>query len=186
VTLADFLRDTILRLDVAGIPCMITGSLASSFYGEPRATRDIDVVIDPTRPKLSRLVGGLEADGVYVDRSAAFEALRARTQFNAVSGAEKVDFIVRKERPFSRAEFDRRRRVELLGTRCFVPSVEDLIIAKLEWAAEAGSDLQLRDVTGMLDVGGADVDRAYIERWVSELGLADVWRRVTEVESRPR
>ena len=186
MTLRDLLGDTITRVDAAGISYMVTGSLASSFYGEPRATRDIDMVIDPTRRGLGHLVDGLEADEIYVDRHAAFEALRDRTQFNAVAGADKVDLIIRRDRPFSKAEFNRRCPAELLGTRGFIPTVEDLIIAKLEWATVSGSDLQLRDVVGMIDVADGDLDRTYIERWVGELGLSDAWRRVAGENSRAR
>lgn len=178
MTLRELLGDTIARLEAAAIPYMVTGSLASSYYGEPRATRDIDIVIDPDRPALGCLVDGLLAGDVYVDPDAAYTALRDRTQFNAVSGADKVDFIIRKDRPFSMAEFERRRPAELLGTHGFIPTVEDLIIAKLEWAAEAGSDVQLRDVRGMLDVAGGTVDLAHLERWVATLGLTETWQRL--------
>jgi hypothetical protein len=182
VKLADLLADAIDRLDRAGIPYMLRGSLASTYHGEPRATRDLDLVIDPRPRALERLVDGLEADGFYVDREAARTALRDRTQFNAIGdAAAKIDFIIRKDRPFSVEEFRRRRRVELLGTSGFIVSVEDLIVAKLEWAAATGSERQLRDVAGMLAVAGDAIDAAYLNRWIAALGLTDTW---TDVVSR--
>lgn len=158
---------------------MVTGSLASTFHGEPRATRDIDIVIDPTPEALDRLLQGLETDGFYVDAPAAREALRSRSSFNAIGNATtKVDFIVRRDRPFSRSEFERRRPADLLGTPGYVASVEDMIVAKLEWAAASRSDRQIRDVVGMLAVAGDGVDRSYVELWVRELRLDDAWARV--------
>jgi len=158
---------------------MVTGSLASSYHGEPRATRDLDIVIDPDGDSIDRLVRGLGAAGFYVDRDAAFEALRERTQFNAIGDdAEKIDFIIRKDRPFSIEEFERRRPADLLGTPGFITSIEDTIVAKLEWASTTASERQLRDVVGMLAVAGAAIDLAYVERWVAALGLQDGWSSV--------
>lgn len=181
MTLAELLADVIHRLERAQIPYMVTGSVASTYHGEPRATRDLDIVIDPQIEALAPLVESLVADGYYVDRDAAFAALRERTQFNAIgAGATKVDFIVRKDRPFSREEFERRRPADLLGTPAFIASVEDMIIAKLEWSIPFDSDRQLRDVASMLAVSGDAIDRGYIEGWVRALGLDDAWRRVTD------
>ena len=181
MTLAELLADVIHRLEVAEIPYMVTGSVASTYYGEPRATRDLDIVIDPLTETLARFVESLVADGYYVDRDAASDALRERTQFNAIgAGATKVDFIIRKDRPFSREEFDRRRPADLLGTAAFVASVEDMIIAKLEWSLPFDSERQLRDVAAMLAVSGDTIDRGYIDGWVRALRLQDAWRRVMD------
>jgi hypothetical protein len=172
VTFAELLADVIDRLARAGIPYMITGSIASTFHGEPRATRDVDIVIDPTPSALDRLVDDLRTAGYYVDRDAAEEALRDRTQFNVIGdAAAKVDFIIRRERPFSIAEFGRRREVELLGSVGFVASVEDVILAKLEWAAATDSERQVRDVAGMVAVSGDALDADYLAAWAERLGL---------------
>lgn len=173
------IADAIGILERSGVPYMVTGSFASSYHGEPRATRDLDIVIDPEPASLGRLVTGLEAAGFYVDGDVAINALRERSQFNAIGhDATKVDFIIRRDRPFSVEEFRRRRSADLLGTPGFIASIEDTIIAKLEWAATTESERQLRDVAGMLEVGGDAIDRGYVERWVEALGLADAWRDV--------
>jgi hypothetical protein len=177
VSLAAFLVGTIARLERARVPYMITGSVASSFHGEPRATRDLDIVIDPNPAGIDRLVGELEADGLYVDPEAARQALDDRTQFNAIEAATgwKVDFLIRRDRPFSREEFGRRTRANLLGTAAWIASAEDLVVAKLEWAISSGSDQQLGDVAAMLAIGGESLDLAYVERWVADLGLRAAW-----------
>ncbi len=173
MNLATLLVGTIGNLERAGVPYMITGSVASSYHGEPRATRDLDIVIDPDPGGVGRLVEALEADGLYVDADAALRALDERTQFNAIDATTgwKVDFLVRKERPFSVEELGRRTRANLLGTPAWIASPEDTIIAKLEWALAGGSDRQLDDVASMLAVGGDTLDLEYIDRWVAELGL---------------
>ncbi len=71
-------------LNEASIPHMVVGSLASSFHGEPRQTRDIDIVIDPTPDALHRFMQLLPPDDFYADADAATEALERRTSFNVV------------------------------------------------------------------------------------------------------
>ena len=177
MSLAEVLGATVARLERSGVPYMITGSIASSYHGEPRATRDLDVVIDPDPGALDRLVAQLSADDWYVDADVARRALAERTQFIAIDATTgwKVDFLVRKDRPFSLEEFGRRVRAQLLGTQAWIASPEDTIVAKLEWAAVSGSDRQMEDVAAMLDIGSELLDVAYIERWVAELGLAQAW-----------
>ena len=172
MSFASLVGDIVARLDRAGIPYMLTGSLVSAYYGEPRATRDVDVVIDPDPASLERLLLDLKAGDFYVDPDVARQALAERGQFNAVSPiATKVDFIVRKDHPFSVAEFERRTRAELLGVPVMVTSPEDLVIAKLRWAAETDSERQLRDVSAVLRILGPTLDRAYLTRWITSLGL---------------
>jgi hypothetical protein len=168
------------RLAAAGIPYMVTGSVASSFHGEPRATRDIDIVIEASPEALDSFVQGLAPDQFYVDLDAARSALADRSQFNVIETASgwKVDLMIRKERPFSIEEFARRRAAELLGTPTFVATAEDLVIAKLEWAKAAGSERQLRDVAAILAVSGDAMDYPYMEGWVAALGLREGWSQV--------
>ena len=68
--------------------------------------------------------------------------------------------------------------IPLLGVRVFIASPEDTVVAKLEWSrSSGGSERQRRDVAGILATTGADLDRAYVERWVGELELQDEWEQ---------
>jgi hypothetical protein len=161
---------------------MVVGSLASSFHGEPRMTRDIDIVIDPDPATLQRLIEGLHGMDLYVDPDAALDALERRTSFNAIEAGTgwKVDFLVRKDRPFSRTELARRIRTRLLNTDTHDATAEDTIVAKLEWAMRGESERQLRDVVSMLAVNGDALDYAYIAHWVQALNLSTSWERALE------
>lgn len=156
---------------LADIPHMPAGSFASTHHGDPRTTNAIDLVIDPSREALERF---------YVSAEAALEALDSRGQFNVVllDSGWKADLILRKERAFSRAEFERRQAAEIAGVQVFVATAEDTIIAKLEWARAGESERQLRDVIGILEVSGERLDRGYIARWIAELDLQALWQRV--------
>lgn len=177
MTLRDILALVATSLDACGVPYMVTGSLAGSYHGVPRATRDVDVVVGPDADALLDLGRALRNEGLYVSDDAIAEAVEHEGMFNAIDPDTgwKVDFIVRKSRPFSRSEFEARREAELLGLRVSVASPEDVIVAKLEWATMADSQRQLRDVAEILRVQGGALDLERVERWVAELGLGEPW-----------
>jgi len=180
-----FLARLVAKLTTAGVPHMVVGSFASSFHGVPRSSQDLDLIIDPQPESLHRFLADLPPAEYYADADAARDALRQRGQFNVIdmASAWKADLIVRKARPFSVEELRRRSEGDLLGTRVFVASPEDTVISKLEWAKlGGGSELQLRDVAGILQLRGSALDTAYIERWVAELGLEELWLKVRATE----
>ena len=180
MTFGELLASVIGLLERSGVPYMVTGSLASSYHGEPRATRDADIVIDPSREALDRLTTGLLEAGFYVDRDVAREAFVGRSQFNAIGpDALKVDFMIRRDRPFSVEEFRRREPADLLGTPGFVATAEDVVLAKLEWAKATGSDRQLDDVAGIVAIA-IDLDLPYVDQWAAALGVEDAWLAIRE------
>lgn len=181
---SDVLGRMVSLLNQAQIPHMVAGSFASTFYGKPRTTQDIDLVIDPTAPSLAAFVVSLPPKDYYVSGEAAQDALQRRTQFNVIDMATgwKIDLIVRKGRRYSVEEFRRRTPVRMFEIDVFVATPEDVILSKLEWASMSGSERQLRDVRGILDVRQDAVDLAYIERWAAELSVLDLWQQVS---SRP-
>jgi hypothetical protein len=164
----------------AEVPFMITGSLASSHYGAPRATQDVDFVVELTPARARDLVRRFLSAGYYVSEEAAIEAVDVDGQFNVIDASSgwKLDLICRKARSFSRMEFDRRRSATVLEVDTAMVSPEDLVVAKLEWAKASDSELQLRDVVAVMQAQGETLDHSYIERWVEELGLDAQWRRV--------
>jgi hypothetical protein len=185
MTTHDIFSRITAALQQAGIQYMLTGSVASAYYGAPRATRDIDLVIAPDPDQLGKFIRLLPSAEYYVDLDAALQALRTRSLFNMVDLATgwKIDFIIRKARPFSEVEFQRRVAIQLEGTQLFVAAAEDIVISKLEWAKLAESQRQIEDVAGILRMQQDSLDLAYIQKWVGELGLGPQWdaaRRAAE------
>lgn len=177
MTAPDLLRAVVTAPETAEIPFMLTGSLAAAVHGAGRATMDMDLVIEPTAERLRVLVGALSKSTLYVSQEAALEALEHESMFNVVDTTTgwKADLIVRKSRPFSRMEFERRRPSEYEGTRLWVATAEDLIVTKLEWAKLSGSARQIEDVAGLLRVTGGELDAAYLQRWIADLDLHAQW-----------
>lgn len=177
MTLDDLVVLLVDILDAAHVPYMVVGSVASSYHGEPRMTRDLDVVVDPTPDSLRVLVSRLQAAGLYADPDAAASALSNRTQFNAIDPASgwKVDLIILGQRAFDRAEFARRTVAQLLRTKVQMATAEDVILAKLEWALAGESERQLRDVAAILAVSGDGLDFDYLDGWAAQLGVTQLW-----------
>jgi hypothetical protein len=178
-----FLERIVAALDGAAVPHMLAGSFASGIHGTPRSTQDLDIVIDPTFDSLDRFLEALAGDDVYLDVDVAREEFKRRGQFNVIDTGTfwKADLIFRKARPFSRSELDRRIHATVLGIGVFVATAEDTVLAKLEWAKLGESERQLRDVSGILEVKRASLDMAYVERWLDELGVRELWDRVQSV-----
>ncbi|MGE3313628.1 MAG: hypothetical protein AB7O26_00845 [Planctomycetaceae bacterium] len=158
----------------AGIPYMVSGSFAVLVHGQPRTTHDIDVVIAPTAEQLDIFVGAA-GPNQYVNREAARNALKERSLFNIIDTTTgwKVDLIIRKLRPFSIEEFERRRPVQIAGRTVFVVTPEDSILSKLEWSTKGGSDRQLRDAESVAVVQWRKLDRDYLYHWAAELQVTD-------------
>lgn len=177
-----FLGRIISALDSAGVPHMLAGSFASGVHGTPRSTQDIDLVIDPTFATLDRFLAAMKGPDVYLDPDVARDEFKRRSQFNVIDTATfwKADLIFRKGRPFSRSEMDRRIPTQVLGVDAFVASAEDTVLTKLEWSKLGESERQLRDVRGILDVKGDSLDLAYIERWLDDLGVRELWERIRQ------
>ena len=116
MSLRDAFRDVRDALEDVGVPYMVTGSVASSVHGVPRATQDIDIVIEPTREQLVALMARFAEPTYDTDVDDALDAFHLRSMFSVIDrrGIWKIDFTVRKLRPFSRKEFDRRQKIEIL------------------------------------------------------------------------
>lgn len=179
--LAATLRLLSERFALAGVEYMVVGSIAALAYGRSRATQDFDVVAALDEDSTRALLGVLPRDRFYVSEEAAFEALRRYTMFNVIDlgSGWKIDVMPLKRRQFSRREFSRRTVIDVLGVALPVATIEDTIVAKLEWSTQAGgSARQLEDVRELVRLGGARLDRAYIDTCVVELGLSEPWQNL--------
>jgi len=170
------LRDLCTRLDGARIEYMLTGSLAMSFYARPRMTRDIDLVIALAAQEVDRLVGALGAD-YHADADALAKANLAARPWNIIHlpSLVKIDLIPRKDTSYRRAEFERRRNVDFAGIPLWIVSIEDLILSKLEWSRESGSEQQRRDIRVLLK---APLDREYLIEWAASLQLDELLKEL--------
>jgi hypothetical protein len=174
----EVLRVVAERLGAAQVEYMLTGSVAMSWYAQPRQTRDVDIVVDLPAAKIGAVVDAFSAD-FYVDADVVRDEVKRRGMFNMIQDAlvVKVDMILRKGGAHDAEAFRRRRLIEIApGVRVSIIAPEDLILAKLAWAAQGESDLQLRDVRNLLR-SVEDLDHTYLSTWARSLGVVDLLER---------
>lgn len=176
MTLAGLLSHVVEQFEAAAVEYMIGGSVASSIYGEPRTTRDVDIVVAGDDATLRELFQRFDRERVYIDEPADDQPIRAGQMVCLLDlhSGWKADLIVRSNRPFSVAEFSRRQRMDVLGVAAWVASVEDVILTKLEWAARSGSSQQIDDVRGIVAVQGDTLDVDHLRRWARPLQVGEL------------
>ncbi len=180
MTLEEFVADVVGRLEATSIEYMIGGSVASSIYGEPRTTRDVDIVVEVSPESLASLFAQFDRSRIYVDEPPNGQAVIAGQMYNLLDthSGWNANLVVRKAREFSVIEFARRTSRDVLGTAAMVASAEDVLLTKLEWSLASGSSRQVDDARGIVVVQGDRLDGEYLRRWADELGVAELLERV--------
>jgi len=151
----DVLKDVIQKFDKLGIKYMLTGSLAMSYYAQPRMTRDIDLVVEIPNNVAVQLFEQIFGQDYYISIDAIIDAVKNSFIFNIIhiKSSVKVVCILRKQDEYRKLEFDRRIEVNVQNFIISIVSKEDLIISKLFWINEGESELQKRDVINLLKTG---------------------------------
>jgi hypothetical protein len=167
-------------LERLALPYCITGSVAASVYGEPRLTADIDIVLLLGVRDLAALRAAFPETEYYVppDETLRLEIARsARGMFNLIHHASqfKADIYLAARDPLHAWALEHRRRITLQGGGAWVAPPEYVIVRKLEYLREGGSDKHVRDIRYIL--AATTIDRAFVESEVSRLGLAGQWQR---------
>lgn len=170
------LRDFVLKANELGIEYMVTGSFAMSAYGEIRFTRDIDVVVQITEKDVARITRKFETE-YYVSDESIRNAIARKSMFNVISNTHggKVDCIVMKDDEYARYSFTRRWKASVSGLDFWVTTKEDLIIAKLNWARDSHSEMQIRDIANLTS---SEYDSIYVSEWIERLDLNGIWSEV--------
>lgn len=163
-------------LDAIGVSCMITGGVASVIYGDPRFTRAVDLVMELGPSDIYTLVSKFDPAVFYVPPTEALEEEAGRTDgghFNIIhhDPALRADVYLAGDDPFIAWAFERRVRLQVDGSEIWVAPIEYVILRKLEYYEESGSDRHLRDVAMMLRFSGGAVDSTSLAEWSTRLGL---------------
>ncbi len=171
-------------LDRLHIDYYVGGAVASLAHGIYRATADVDIIAEMLIKHVRPFVQSLE-NTYYVDADMIKDALRHRSEFNVIHlhTMFKVDIFLPKGRPFDHSI---RQRVQKSALQVLndpsifnIESPEDVILTKLEWYQMGGqvSDRQWGDILGVLKVQKLALDRGYLSRWATEIGVADLLTR---------
>lgn len=160
---------------------LVTGSFATMFYGEYRATNDIDIVADLQSPHVKPFCAAFPESDFWLSDDAVWLAVRERFQFNIIHKLTftKVDVIVPPLTPFAKNTLERVRRFNPTPTvQAWVSAPEDVILNKLRFYREGGSEKHLRDIAGVLRISGTTLDLPYLTHWADELKVRELWELV--------
>lgn len=183
MVLAEPLLVTLVVVDALkaiSVRYLVGGSLASSMHGIPRATHDVDLVVEMGPEHVAPLVAALQG-AFYIDRDTIDEALKRRSSFNIIhlETMLKVDIFIAGSGAFAREELARAEARQIEDGELVVATAEDIVIEKLRWyrLGDGVSDRQWRDVLGVLQVKNEDLDWEYMRRWSRSLGLEELLER---------
>lgn len=180
-----FLR-MITALETLKIPYMVSGSVASILYGEPRLTNDIDVIVALKKTDVSALRNNFPAEEFYVPQEETiFEEIKRKGQFNIIHipSAIKMDCIILKETEFDLEQFKHRKKIPFISNKkAFTSSPESIILNKLLFYKQGGSEKHIRDIVGILKVSGNIIDKDYIKEWTRTLKVDDIWNMISTKE----
>ena len=179
----EFFATVVQILNQLNISYMLTGSVASSFYGEPRSTHGVDFVVVILPPDVERLAKSFDPTRYYLSEEAIQEAIAHGNPFNLIDSHTglKADFWPLKSDSYHRTCYNRRRKHRIFGNETYMATPEDVILTKLEWCRlSGGSEVQFKDALGVYEVQGKNLDLEYIYKWSEHLGVKDLVDKLNE------
>lgn len=163
------------------IDYMVTGSIVSSIQGEPRATHDVDIVVNIKEFSIPILIKEFPPPQFYLDELSIKDAIKNQTMFNLIDTNEgdKIDFWILTDESFDISRFERKYEENVFGFNMKISRPEDTILAKLKWAyLSGGSEKQFTDALRVYEVQFEKLDILYLTNWVRRLNLNDIWQRI--------
>ena len=168
------------KLGELGLPHMVSGSVAAIFYGEPRMTNDVDIIVVLKPEDVSRLEAAFPRTEFYCPPEEVIRIEIGRPQrghFNLIHHRTgfKADIYLSGSDPLHAWGLARTRNVELEGDVLTLAPPEYVVLRKLQYFREGHSEKHLRDVHRMLKSLGETWDRGTLEPMIHQLGLQSEW-----------
>ena len=171
----------ISRLNRLDIGYMVTGAVASIVYGEPRLTHDIDLVVELSDKNARKIVEGFPSDEFYCP---PLEVIKLETSrplrghFNIIhhESGFKADIYILGVDELHRWAMSNKKAIEMEGERFWVAPPEYVIIRKLQYYREGGSDKHLKDIVGMIQISCERIDLEVLTEKVKRYGLEEQWQ----------
>lgn len=187
MTERELLIDCLRRLNRTGVTYMLTGSMASNYWGIPRTTHDLDFVIQLPPSAVGLLVKEFLPD-FYLDEHAIRAAYQPPYQFNAIDtrSALKIDFWLPRGTSFETEMFRRRVQKTLFGEPAWIATAEDTLLHKLFWDLLTPSERQRTDAAGIMAVQRGNLDLDYMRRWATELRVGNTLDALLDGQIKPK
>jgi hypothetical protein len=179
--LDDSLLEFYRRLAGTGLPTMIGGSIGAMAYGEPRATLDIDLIVQADRTDLDRLLAAFSDPRYFVPPRAVIEKELTRREGGSFqiydkTTALKADIYLAGADPLQAYGLAHRRTESVAGQLVTLAPATYLIAIKLRYYTMSEQTKHLRDIRSILAISPELVDHAVVERYAREYGAEVAWR----------
>jgi hypothetical protein len=180
---SDLLSEAAKIFESLEIDYFVTGSMATISYGEPRFTNDVDIVARIEKKHVDQLFKAFPPPEYYCSKEAVLEAIESKRMFNIIhpSSGLKLDIMIPSDVPFDQSRFERCRQI-MIGDHSTVAfaSPEDVILKKLTYYQQGGSEKHLRDIRGVLKLQKGKIDFEYLKSWATELDVLHEYEQVLE------
>ena len=186
--IASFLRLVIEALEAAKVGYLIGGAIAEWAWGEPRATQDLDLVVNIPIKSVNKLSKELEKRDMLIPAEIILDNIiedRADIPINAIhmySGLKADLYPVREGDELRQSAFQRRQQVDYgspIG-KVYIHSPEDLILYKLMYFSLSQQSKHSRDIAAILKSKKNELDLDYIDGWTTRLGLSSLWKELLD------
>jgi hypothetical protein len=168
------------KLNLGKYSYFITGSIASIYFGLPRLTHDVDIVLDLPGDEINHLIQLFDVEEFYIPPRETIIAELNRTvrgHFNLIhfKTGFKADIYLLGNDPLHRWALDNRKEIKIGSHIFYIAPPEYVIIRKLEYYQEGGSDKHLEDISNMLDISRDIIDHPFLEEEIKKRGLQSAW-----------
>ena len=170
------------RLNAAHISYMVTGAVASIIYGEPRLTHDIDIVVELNEDQVDKITGAFPLEEFYCPPPEVIklEIKRSlRGHFNLIhhDTGFKADMYLLGQDDLHHWAMSRRKAYHTEGGGIWLAPVEYVILRKLMYYQQGGSEKHLEDISGILAVSSEEIDKEQLEEKIKQYNLAEMWEK---------
>lgn len=184
------LIDTFIRpLVSSDLPYAVTGSVAAMAYGEPRLTNDIDLVLELKVPQIQSFIELFPEETFYLppQEVIATEIVRgSRGHLNIISQTNllKADVYFVSNDPLHRWAMDNIHFLHIDDLKIAFTPPEYLIIRKLEFFREGGSEKHIRDIAAMLIESAGLMDQEFLTKYIDALNLNSEFSRARNLSAK--
>jgi len=182
----ELLKITTSFLGENNIPYMITGAWSVIYYGRPRASHDVDFIIEVETEEISQTLKSFKKlpEDFLIQVREIKEAIKKKSQFNILHlpTGLKLDFWLLTDDPFDKSRFSRRKKLEILGQLMWMATPEDTILQKLRWYKEAKIEKHLVDAAFVYQIQKKNLDMKYLGNWVKELDVERYFKELDKID----
>lgn len=166
------------------IPYMITGAWSVIFYGRPRASHDIDFVVEMSKQDINRVIKVFKTlpREFLVQEELIKSAILEKRMFNILHLPTmlKLDFWILKDDRFNKLRFLRRKKEKILNQYMYLARAEDTILKKLLWYKEGKIEKHLIDAAFVYQIQ-KNLDKDYLSLWAKKLKVKKLLKEIKKI-----